>query len=42
MLEDICLSSKKLDYTILDELNSIECESSNSLKEFLNSLEMFA
>lgn len=42
MLENISITAKDIDYRVLDELNSVECEQSISLKAFLNSLEMLA
>lgn len=42
MLEHISITAKEIDYRVLDELNSVECEQSISLKSFLNSLEMLA
>lgn len=42
MMENIGVTSKEIDYRVLDELNSIECEESYNFKAFLNSLEMLA
>ena len=42
MLENIAASAKDIDYRVLDELNSVDCEQSYTLKAFLNSLEMLA
>jgi hypothetical protein len=42
LLENMAEAAKKVDYKILDELNSIESEEASVLKEYLNSVEMVA
>ena len=40
MLEDVTACSRDIDYRVLDELNSEDCEQAGPLKAFLNSLEV--
>ena len=42
LLENMAEAAKKVDYKILDELNSIESDEASVLKEYLNSVEMVA
>ena len=42
MIENIISTAKELDYKVLDELNSSDCEHSYVFKAYLNSLEMIA
>ena len=42
LLENLTSAAKKVDYKILDELNSVENEEAAVLKEYLNSIEMLA
>jgi hypothetical protein len=42
MIENVISSAKDLDYKVLDELNSTDCEQSYAFKSYLNSLEMLA
>ena len=41
-MENLTSAAKKVDYKILDELNSVENEEAAVLKEYLNSIEMLA
>ena len=42
MMENIAETAKEIDYRVLDELNSTDCDQSINFKAFLNSLEMLA
>ena len=42
MLENIVQSAKGIDYRILDELNTLECEQANAFKAHLSTLETLA
>lgn len=42
MIENIISSAKDLNYSVLDELNSTDCEQSYAFMSYLNSLEMLA
>lgn len=42
MLENIVQAAKGIDYRVLDELNSTECENLAQFKSYLNSFEALA